>query len=1394
MSRLLAFYLITSILLFPSGTWAQSSDEGLRYGDPYVRITDETEEEEGIDLSTLTPEQRARLEFTGAIGGSLETLDLVQAGFGTFNEEGEYKKGSLEALKLKPSDKKRLIKLATGNITEREAASIQYDARLLELLVKLTTPRDAGGGGFHYLRVGDYLRFRNDPRSRETEGADNISQHQFGKAADILEINKTHCTKDGGLLGSDENLPPFPVKVAWQGGGFYDPNAVANGSFDAIMRANALRDILGALPGEAYNGHIQGLEDLLQQLQRRVLADELGLTPESLDFVSDNGTLEALGRIELTDALNYPTGALQGENEDEILRSLPQSYLEDALTLPPGSLKGDDWNSALERLGRMKVAYDINVDPAEILRGNVDKIRDAAYYNYYKNVEAAFRLPSGSLEGIRNNRAEDFRKIGALLMADRLRYSPEEQLELVSKAGRNEIKQLSLARIGDIPTFPGSILPMIAPSESSSKAEGERYIARLITGSKVQSDTLSLPENITHVLDGVGIRHNSAKETTESLVKSKESRRAFREVGATMMEEAFSLPQESLAQVVRQHENPSLEQFQTRLGQRVLEEYRDVRMNRYNQSVATMDDPAKVDTELHLEQGTTQRFNERQLSSNAYKLAVGKAYYANEFTDSFRDLYHIATTGLAGLSHQDMYDIVLGKTNNAAIRAGASWVEEDLGMVPDTFTVLFTDASAEDRLVSAGVSMIAGELFESFEASGQAVQNGDDLKRVIGQAKVETSLGLNPGSFRDSLNHVREKNSVRFSAVFDEPSAVDTILGLEGGTTKRFLDGQVKPEEIITQLPSVDLAVFSTETLHNKLGWDGRFAVDGEQLSRTLTNGSTTDVDTGATVTTRDLLAKIGGYASDFALGYEPGTFDRWSHAASQEERNRIVLRQGSKLYTERLGLEVDEASQLLDAYRDDSPALKNTIVTAFKKRIEGEVGNKLQIPQSDLLSIVEGDMPSVTAVLIASSQAQRIKADLDNPYQYLRTIIGGWSSLPDFETALSTEAIDRYNRVIEEFAATKTTELLDQQFERITKGILIPGGGFNPNASPYSQPILNQVSNYYFATKEARVSLFYSAIDAQLKRTNPNLPEDFSKLIMDGSTADRSDMLFSFLQTKLSDGILGELPTDMQAPVLAWLQNPSNVDLGEQLADSDVFTEWSSAVFARYTQNVIPPEGFKLAVDFALGKIDASAIQENPDIFATLGRETFTGFINQQLNLPIGQFTAYYDKYLEAQSIVSDFKTGTMSTAEAAFAVDQLILDGALTEFTSSIGDALGLPEGSFSLLVQYAITQNPIYLAQFALDLLGIGDFLFGGEVECPDLQEEAQKNIKNLIEQIADFGTESAYLIPSQIITYHPSYGRELADKLKQNYYHCFADPSARCGLFARPEYNNQVHIGF
>ncbi len=1513
MRTLTRFVLLALILgfVFPAPQLL-AQDASTRYRDPSYRFAEEEYDPDisSYDLSTLSPDE----QIMAALSGSENTLQAINLAFGAITGDGEYRPGSLRNLKLKPSDKKRLIQIANGSLTERQKKTIAYDSRLMDLLVKLTAPREVGGGGLTYLKVGDLLRFRHDPKSKETENTDNISQHQYGKAADILEINKTRCVASS-FFGGDEKLPLFPVKVAWQGGAPYNPSAEGRGSFDANLRNQAFRDILGTLPGESYNGSVQGFDDLLQQMQRRVIANDLGLEPASLDYVVNNDVLETLGRVIVNKNLGFPqtTTALSGNNRTEVLRSIPQSFMEQSLNLPPGSFKGD-LNDAVERLGRYKVALDIGADPADIVAGKLDTMRSSPYYQTYQETESAYRLVSGTLDKLKNNDADSFRQVGAILLADRLHYAPDERQQLINQATSKQITQLNLGRVGDLKDFPGSALLMLAPSNESSKTKGEDYIAKVLLGANGDATLDQLEDSIRSVLSSQ-MPVLSAANTKGDIVNffeknnSDKSQSAFREIGAKYMEEAFDLPTNSLATVfVNGKGAPTLEQFMNRLGQRVLEEYAGTGENGFQNAITLNGlDLSKADYNLSLPAGTIKQFTDRKLNATELKRLVGQAY----LRDMFNERYLVPEVGMASLSYDDMFSLLLGKVNNAATRAGASWVEEDLGLTPGSLASLFSQAQDADRISYAGLNVIAGELFEVFEINLNEMTSVDAIIEATGAARIETVIGLRPGSWRESLAVVKSKNPDRFATIFSSPATIDAILGLPSGAAQQFLDGKIAPNDLAKQVGRPLFDKLDTDTLENKLGWDSQFKVDGTKLLAALNKGDITE--------TKQQLAKIGGFNLDVAFGYDSGTMRDWNQADNDDARNRIIVRQGGKLYADRMGFNLnqrndwvesyltgngaarqstvnkiraalerpastvtsedfarstrneidkslgqleesvttfeettgvgmgdareqlnkvknklddlsqtkydqskyDEVSRDLDAVLTKIPSSDNEtrdaidgIVQAAKDRIATErgklersiPGTSISIPQSDVLSFVNGDMTTATAVMTAATMAKQTTTDIGQAYndatkkyELFRIIAGGWGPNDKLEDVLSNDAIETYKGKLEDYAATKAEDILDQAFERITKGVLNRDGTFNPGITPYTGSYVDLVKSTYFASSEARNDYFYGVIDSSIRKNDPSIPADFSETLLNGSNGERSSLILTYLEGKLGDNITASLPPDLQPIVRSFLTN-FNGDTGDLLKNNAVFTSWASETMSKYIGSALPPSAYKMAIEYVTGTFDPKVLAAGDGVDGAVAADNQAGFdallqstvgtawIEKSMDLPVGEFQEYYQTYKEVQSAYKDFQAGNLDATQAVVLADELIFGGAISEFMGSIDDTLGLPAGSTQSLIMFAVTGNPIHLASFVFGLF------FGTTIECPDLQLEAQKNVKLLLREILNLGHDSARMIPSQIIVYDPSYLRQLANKIKYNYAVCQEIEGARCGVFARPEYSKQVHIGF
>ncbi len=1378
---------------------------------PAYRELDEQNEPNDTQGETQTDAQKKQDELLYNLGIVADQGDELQQAFGTLDDKGNYSPGTLKTIKLKPSDKKRLIKLANGSLSDKQKKTVNYDARALDLLVHLGTPTELGGAGFDYLRVQDFLRFRQDPRSRETENADNVSAHQYGKAVDITEINTTYCTQKTsgafGIGGSETKLPPFPVKVIWQGGAPHNPTSAELGSFDAVARANALRDILGSLPTDTYSGSIQGMTDLLQQLQRRVLAEELNLDRGSLDYLINNDVLETLGRAALNQKLALAPGALTGNSRDENLRSIPEAALEQSLNLPPQSFRGD-LKDAVERLGRYKVALDNNIDPQDILAGKTNEIKSSPYYSYYKDAEAAFRLPKGSLSGVLSNNASAFRQVGAQLLADRLGYSPNDAQDLIKQAQSGTLNQLSLARKGDLPLFPGNALLLLAPGSQSSKTKGEHYLSQQIID---RAGTFSL-NTLDEAKDQITSRFPNLKASTTrgeliDFLASQSPQSVsplYRQIGLTYMEKVFDLPGGDLIKAVQQANPPSLDQYEAIIGPDVLNDALADNLTQDEIKQFPADEqpllhaslgnyfnknqyPQAIDTHLSLPAGSTQKRYQGQLSQTDYTRLVGKAFMENDFVETFNDLYHTSQIGLGKVSLDEMFTLVFGQINDAATRAGASWVEEDLGLAPDSFSVFFTKVDPEERLVNAGINVLAGNLWDSFEIDAQNINDLQTLKQRVGQAKVETLLGLKPGSFHTSLASVKTDNP-RFDQIFASPSTVDAILGTKSGTAQSFKNGSGSPESIITTVGNLLFDKIDVATLHTKLGWDDRFKLVDPA---TLQNNPTpylTDYD-GATL--RQLLAKIGGFNLDISFGYEPNTTDKWIHANSVDQ-NQILADAGGKLYADRLGFDPKNDQSIIDSYRTGSQSAKDTAMAKLK--------DLYHIPnQGDLASFVDGEMirARFAPAIVKQTQLNKLPTNIidGDPYEVFHTMMLGWSNDPNYEQRISQEAIDRVQKILtQDYAVSKSNSLLDRAFERISQGALDSNGSFLAGTSPYSSGNLDGIRHDYYTIKEAQGDYLFGLVDQKILQKNSQLPLHFSEVLMEGANQDRSSMIYRFLDSKISDGILNSLPANLQSTVASWLKNP-NPNQGALLATNSDFGSWASNIFSQYSDNSISGGAMQLAVQYLSGGISPQIISENPTSFYDLSPSTMSGLINKQLGLDAGAFESYYDSYQQVQTTISDYKDGNLDASQALFTIDNAVFGGQIAQFTQAIDSTFGLPDGSTQLLISYAITQNPLYLVQFGLNVLGLGG---GTEVQCPDLQKEAQKNIKKLVSAVVDAGQEQASAIPSQIIIFDPNMitqlTDEIGDKIRNNYNICTMVANSRCGIFAAHEYADRIHIGF
>lgn len=1407
MKRLISYLLVALFFAMPLMTNAQeATDSSGSTKDPYGREADETGDEGDSVTSSATSADELNYASTVLAGEG----DQLEAAFGSIDDEGNFTPGSLKGLKLRPGDKKRLTKIANGSLTKKQQKDITYDQRALELLNQLTAPKELGGAGIDHIRIDDFLRFKSGQRSKETEQTDNISAHYSGRAFDVTEIGTTFCVeKSSGLFGvggSEKKLPPFPVKVIWQGGAPYNPTTSEMTSYDTAARNKAFNQLISVLPANSFNGDIASLTDVLQRLQRRAIAQELGLPRESLDTVVNNDLLETLGRAALNNELELPVGSLQGNSKDERLRSLGRASFENALQLPSGSFAGDSVNDSLERLGRYIVASHNDIAVGDILGG---KIGDLKNYNYYQKAEAAFDLPSGVISGVKSNDKNAFRAIGAQYLGRKLKYSPEELTSLVNQAKQGQANQLLLARFGDITTLPTeSVLPIVAPGKDSSKAAGERYIGEKILASTQLKSPDTLDQNLLAQLTRrfPGLTSAQSKSTiSETLLNNNQGSEMYRLLGATQIEKAFDLPTGTFVKLLTDNKTPTLEQYGLIVGPSLLEEElastltdQEVKALPENQRAGAQNHDLRyyfnrqqmgdiIDSHLNLKPGTTAQYYQKKLSQKQYQDIVGKAFTETTFVDNFQTMYPVPSVGVAKVSAQAIFSLLLGKIDNTSTVAGAAWAEEDLGMIPDSFTtVVSTNGSSNQRMVSAGVAVLGGHLYEAYDIDGSKVSSLNDLINVIGQARVETTLGLRPGTFSGSLNDVKKLN-VGFDDRFASPTAVDNLLGLSGGSTQKFLAGSLSISSMVNQVGKKDLEAIDVNTLHTKFGWPDAYKLVTEQQSSSSGQPKPQPLSQFDGSKLTDLLEKIGSYNLDYSFGYEPGTISDWSSSGNDS----LFLEQGGRLFDESIGIEDPTKTSLFSVYKGGGN----------EQAVLGAITQATSIPDSrDVQSFTQGNMYQALTARDTAARIKNTDANLGgNSYQLLRSAILGWSYDSNLFNSISQKNIDNYSEILsEQYEPLKSTnpdiakQFLDFRFRSITQGVLNKDGTLNMLASPYNDTINNQIKSGYFGSQGMRNEVLYSSIDASIGKKFSGVPDGFSEALLGGSAKKRSDMLFQFLNAKKGDGILDSLPSDLRSSVESWLGSRSS-STGSTLAGNDAFNSWAADILSKNSDTPFSSGTVQTAVKLLSGGNTGGIISENPGLFSPtgggLGANGMTGLINNQLGLESGQFSGFYSNYSRYNGLVADYKAGNLDQAQLVFAADSMFLGGKLTEFTNSIDSTLGLPPGTTQLVVSYYLTGNPVYLAQLAGNLLG-----GSSQVVCPDLQQEAQKNIKKLITEVINQGQDSARLIPSQIITYNPEYLDDLNDKILENYSVCLNNTNSRCGVFARQEYAKQVHIGF
>src|SRR5687768_522136 len=115
MKQLITLWIISAIVLLPISSATMAQDAAPLFNPSSAEVDESV---------TSTPENDVESRRMNDLLYNMSLLegegDKLQSTFGIVDASGKYTPGALGKLKVKPSDKQRLIKIANGSLTDKE--------------------------------------------------------------------------------------------------------------------------------------------------------------------------------------------------------------------------------------------------------------------------------------------------------------------------------------------------------------------------------------------------------------------------------------------------------------------------------------------------------------------------------------------------------------------------------------------------------------------------------------------------------------------------------------------------------------------------------------------------------------------------------------------------------------------------------------------------------------------------------------------------------------------------------------------------------------------------------------------------------------------------------------------------------------------------------------------------------------------------------------------------------------------------------------------------------------------------------------------------------------------------------------------------------------------------
>ena len=309
----------------------------------------------------------------------------------------------------------------------------KIDKRIIESLINLVLPKDIGGGGREYIKIGSITRGYSskatdsplkeaDEEQLKKESAETISHFnsahskETGQAADITEVDLLRGTKfvyEDNELKEKTKLDPIPIKVAWQtdkGAGRIEDvpeimgqnvDKMAGNMFSQVFNST-LKPLLSERGIDINNlGNLgTNLANMVQNLGFNWYKENWEL-PTGTRMGADLGNMGLNMGQEIMEEMTggiIPSSGFEGNNSSEMLLNAGREVTARKMGLPEYSFKygGNNSHELLESIGQRYMEKNLDLSPGSLKDSNESNIKERIGQGF---IEHQLNFAPGSFSG-----------------------------------------------------------------------------------------------------------------------------------------------------------------------------------------------------------------------------------------------------------------------------------------------------------------------------------------------------------------------------------------------------------------------------------------------------------------------------------------------------------------------------------------------------------------------------------------------------------------------------------------------------------------------------------------------------------------------------------------------------------------------------------------------------------------------------------------------------------------------------------------------------------------------------------------------------------------------------------------------------------------------------------